>query len=93
VLDAFELATGERPAFFHLNDSEGALGSNRDRHARLGEGLIGAAPFEWLLRDRRAQGIPLILETPQQHYEVADEDDTPDPWDVETIARLRAITP
>lgn len=92
VLDAFELATGERPAFFHLNDSEGALGSNRDRHARLGEGLIGAAPFEWLLRDRRAQGVPLILETPQQHYDVADEDDTPDPWDVETIEKLRAIT-
>jgi len=47
---------------------------------------------EWLLRDRRANGVPLILETPQQHYEVGDEDDTPDPWDVETIARLRAIT-
>jgi deoxyribonuclease-4 len=91
VLDAFELATGERPAFFHLNDSEGALGSNRDRHARLGAGLIGAAPFEWLLRDRRANGVPLILETPQQHYDVGDEDDTPDPWDVETIVRLRAI--
>lgn len=92
VLDAFELATGERPAFFHLNDSEGALGSNRDRHARIGEGLIGAAPFEWLLRDRRAKGVPLLLETPQQHYDVGDEDDTPDPWDVETIEKLRAIT-
>ncbi len=45
VLDAFEAATGEAPAFFHLNDSEGALGSNRDRHALVGEGLIGADAF------------------------------------------------
>lgn len=91
VLDAFESATGEPPAFFHLNDSEGALGSNRDRHRRVGEGLIGAAPFGWLLQDRRASGIPLILETPQQVEEVADDDDTPDPWDVESIAILRAL--
>ncbi len=91
VLDAFESATGEPPAFFHLNDSEGALGSNRDRHRRVGEGLIGAAPFGWLLQDRRASGIPLILETPQQLEEVAEDDDTPDPWDVESIALLRAL--
>lgn len=91
VLDAFEAATGEGPAFFHLNDSEGACGSNRDRHARIGAGLIGAAPFGWLLRDRRARGIPLILETPQAHPEVADDDDAPDPWEVEDIARLRAL--
>ena len=91
VLDEFEAATGEPPAFFHLNDSEGALGSNRDRHARVGEGLIGAAPFGWLLHDRRASGVPLLLETPQQQAEVAEDDDTPDPWDVETIGQLRAL--
>jgi len=91
VLDAFETATGEPPAFFHLNDSEGACGSNRDRHARIGAGLIGEAPFGWLLADRRAQGIPLILETPQAHPDVADDDEAPDPWEVEDIARLRAL--
>ncbi|HEX3534631.1 MAG TPA: deoxyribonuclease IV, partial [Gemmatimonadaceae bacterium] len=32
VLDEFEEATGEPPSFFHLNDSEGELGSNKDRH-------------------------------------------------------------
>src|SRR5690606_26271754 len=37
ILDEFESAVGEPPAFFHFNDSEGALGSNRDRHALLGE--------------------------------------------------------
>ncbi|MEQ1690480.1 MAG: deoxyribonuclease IV [Gemmatimonas sp.] len=91
VLDAFERATGEPPAFFHLNDSEGALGSNRDRHMRVGEGLIGALPFGWLLHDRRVTGVPLLLETPQAVSEVGDEDDSPDAWDVETIAQLRTL--
>ncbi len=91
VLDRFEAATGEPPAFLHLNDSAGACGSNRDRHMRIGEGLIGAAMFGWLLQDRRAAGIPLILETPQLVAEVADDDDTPDPWDVESLALLRAL--
>ncbi len=91
VLDAFEAATGEAPAFFHLNDSEGALGSNRDRHALVGEGLIGADAFSWLLHDSRAKGVPLILETPQEHADIAEGDDTPDPWDVRSIALLRTL--
>ena len=91
MLDAFEAATGEPPAFLHLNDSEGAMGSNKDRHALIGEGLIGAEPFGWLLQDRRAQGIPLILETPQQRPDVAEDDATPDPWDVQCLTRLRAL--
>lgn len=91
VLDAFEDACGEPPAFFHLNDSEGAFGSNRDRHMRIGEGLIGAKTFWWLLHDRRAHGVPLILETPQRDPEIAEDDDTPDAWDVETIMQLRAL--
>jgi deoxyribonuclease-4 len=91
VLDDFETATGEPPAFFHLNDSEGALGSNKDRHMVIGEGQIGAAPFGWLLQDRRAAGIPLLLETPQAHPDIAEDDDSPDLWDVQSIARLRAL--
>jgi deoxyribonuclease-4 len=91
VLDAFEAATGEPPAFFHLNDSEGALGSNRDRHALIGEGLIGADAFGWLLHDPRAQDVPLILETPQEQATPADDDDRPDPWDVRSIALLREL--
>lgn len=91
VLDAFEEATGEPPAFFHLNDSEGALGSNKDRHKLIGEGLIGADAFGWLLHDKRAKNIPLILETPQEVADVAEDDDTPDPWDVRSIALLRSL--
>ena len=91
VLDAFEAAAGEAPAFFHLNDSEGAFGSNRDRHVRVGDGQIGPDAFAWLLQDRRAQDVPLILETPQERPDVADEDDTPDAWDIESLARLRML--
>ena len=82
ILDEFEDATGEAPSFFHLNDSEGELGSNRDRHMLLGEGRIGIDPFAWLLQDRRSRGIPLILETPQQNYDVAADDSSADPYDV-----------
>ncbi len=91
VLDAFEAATGETPGFFHLNDSEGALASNRDRHMLIGDGTIGTDAFGWLLADARSRGIPLILETPQLDYEIAEDDDAPDPYDVqmmELLARL-----
>jgi deoxyribonuclease-4 len=82
VLDEFVKVIGEAPRFFHLNDSEGALGSNKDRHMLIGEGQIGVEPFKRLLADPRTEGIPLILETPQQNMEVADDDPSGDPYDV-----------
>src|SRR5438105_10291208 len=88
ILDEFEREIGEPPSFFHLNDSEGELGSNRDRHVLIGEGQIGRAPFEWLMQDRRSVGIPLILETPQLNYDIADDDDSPDPYDVKMMKLL-----
>ena len=91
VLDAFEEHTGETPGFFHLNDSEGALASNRDRHVLIGDGMIGAEPFGWLLSDPRTRGIPLILETPQLDYEIGDEDETPDPYDLQMMALLTQL--
>lgn len=91
ILDEFEEAAGERPGFFHLNDSEGALGSNRDRHVLLGDGQIGRNPFAWLLQDRRSKGIPLILETPQQDYDVSDEDASADPYDLRMAALLKEL--
>ncbi|MCI0433076.1 MAG: deoxyribonuclease IV [Gemmatimonadetes bacterium] len=91
ILDAFEQATGEPPAFFHLNDSAGPLGSNRDRHVLLGQGHIGVEPFRWLLRDPRTEGIPLVLETPQQNMEVERSDPSPDPYDLEMCALLTGL--
>ena len=92
TLDAFEGAAGEAPGFFHLNDSEGALGSNRDRHKLLGDGQIGEEPFRWLLQDRRAQRVPLILETPQENNDIADDDATADPYDLRMMALLRRFS-
>jgi deoxyribonuclease-4 len=92
VLDQFESAAGAPPAFFHLNDSEGGLGSNKDRHMLIGEGKIGQEPFRWLLQDRRSAGVPLVLETPQQNPDIAPEDPSPDPFDLRMVTLLRSFT-
>ncbi|MGW8314033.1 MAG: deoxyribonuclease IV [Bacteroidales bacterium] len=48
----------------HLNDSKKELGSRVDRHENLGKGLLGYEPFRWIMQDERFDGVPLILETP-----------------------------
>ncbi|MEO8192590.1 MAG: deoxyribonuclease IV [Gemmatimonadales bacterium] len=88
ILDDFEEKAGEPPAFFHLNDSEGALGSNKDRHVLIGDGFIGEKPFRWLMQDGRSNDVPLILETPQKNYDIADDDPSPDPYDVRMMELL-----
>ena len=92
ILDEWEEATGERPGFIHLNDSEGALASNKDRHMLIGEGQIGAEAFGWLLADPRSRGIPLILETPQENPEIADDDPAADPWDARMVELLKGMS-
>jgi deoxyribonuclease-4 len=92
TLDLFEEEAGEKPGFFHLNDSEGALGSNKDRHVLIGDGEIGVEPFRWLVEDPRSRGIPMILETPQQNYDIPPDDDTPDPYDVRMMELLRRFS-
>ena len=49
---------------FHLNDSLKPLGSRLDRHAPIGAGYIGRAPFARLVRDARFAGLPMVLEVP-----------------------------
>jgi len=93
ILDQFEAATGEPPSFFHLNDSEGGLGSNKDRHVLIGEGKIGREPFRWLLQDDRSREIPLILETPEQNYDIAEDDPSADPYDVAMMELLSSMLP
>lgn len=50
----------------HLNDTKKGLGSRVDRHENLGDGLLGIDPFRWIIADPRFDGIPLILETPDE---------------------------
>ena len=91
ILDEFEAETGEAPGFVHLNDSEGELGSNKDRHVLIGDGRIGVEAFRALLADRRSQGIPLILETPQLNMEIGEDDPSPDPYDLQMMALLEEL--
>lgn len=50
----------------HLNDSKNPLGSNKDRHEHIGDGLIGLEGFRGLVNDARLAGLPAILETEKQ---------------------------
>lgn len=47
----------------HLNGSKTLLGSRKDRHDTLREGTIGTAFCEFIMKDDRFDGIPMILET------------------------------
>jgi deoxyribonuclease-4 len=58
----------------------------------IGDGQIGVEPFRNLFMDRRSRGIPLILETPQLNMEIADDDASPDPYDVQMMALLEPFT-
>lgn len=48
----------------HLNDAQGVRGGHLDRHAPLGDGSLKWECFADLMADARLDGIPLILETP-----------------------------
>ncbi|MBO5463919.1 MAG: deoxyribonuclease IV [Alistipes sp.] len=50
----------------HLNDAMKPLQSRVDRHTPLGEGFLGITPFRYIMQDARFDGIPLILETPDE---------------------------
>jgi deoxyribonuclease IV len=53
----------DRLRCLHVNDAEAALGSNRDRHANMGQGLLGEQLGVFLAHPR-FQGLPAILEVP-----------------------------
>jgi deoxyribonuclease-4 len=67
VFTAFEQTVGfEYLKGMHLNDAMKPLGSRVDRHSPLGEGQLGITPFKYIMQDSRFDGIPLILETPDE---------------------------
>ena len=62
-LDEVDSTIGlDRLRALHVNDSATPLGSNRDRHANIGEGLLGEQ-LGVLLGHPRLQGLPAVLET------------------------------
>lgn len=67
VWEQFEKTIGFRfLKGMHLNDAKKEVNSRVDRHESLGKGTIGALVFERIIKDGRFDGIPLILETPDE---------------------------
>lgn len=65
TLDGFDRIVGlDRLRSLHLNDSQMPLGSNRDRHADIGQGELGDEGCSAFLSEPRFQGLPCVLETP-----------------------------
>jgi len=65
VIDECDQLVGvDRLGSLHLNDSQTPLGSNRDRHADVGEGEIGRRGCGVFLSEPRFAGLPCVLETP-----------------------------
>ena len=54
----------ERLRCLHVNDSQAPLGSNRDRHAPLGDGELGARGCAAFLSEPRFEGLPTLFEGP-----------------------------
>jgi deoxyribonuclease IV len=64
VLDRVDREIGlDRLRALHVNDSKTPLGSNRDRHDNVGEGLMGEGLGTFLAHPR-LQGLPALLEVP-----------------------------
>lgn len=73
----------------HLNNTTVKLGSHRDIHARLSEGIISQSGLSTFVADPRLHHATVILETPIQHMEHTREND----WqaDREQIALARSF--
>ena len=48
----------------HFNDSKNGCGSHKDRHEKLGQGCIGMEAMKRIALHPSLQGLPFILETP-----------------------------
>src|SRR3954447_6386104 len=65
VVQEFDAQVGlDRLACPHVNDSQTPLGSNRDRHAPLGDGEIGEEGCAAFLSEPAFDGLPTLFEGP-----------------------------
>ena len=65
-LDAFWFGTMK---MMHLNDSKQGLGSNIDRHAKIGEGALGMEGVQAVVNHPVLSELPFILESPVDDYQ------------------------
>jgi deoxyribonuclease-4 len=67
VFDEFERIVGFKYLRgMHLNESKKAFGTRVDRHDSLHKGELGDEAFGLIMNDPRFDGMPLILETPDE---------------------------
>lgn len=65
VIEQFDAIIGlNRLKAIHLNDSAHPLGSHKDRHAKIGEGMIGTDALVSLINHEKLKDLPFFLETP-----------------------------
>ena len=65
VIDEFDRTIGlDKLKVIHFNDTLKELGSKKDRHEKIGEGVLGIETFKKFVNDERLKDIPIILETP-----------------------------
>jgi deoxyribonuclease IV len=84
VLDEYDRTVGfDRLHGLHLNDSQAPLGSNRDRHANLGEGELGEEGIRVFLAEPRFEELPVLIEVP------GPDGHGPDKRQVDIAKRLR----
>ena len=67
VLHYFDDVIGlSRLKAVHFNDSKNERGSRKDRHEKLGQGFLGMEAMKRIALHPRLQGLPFILETPNE---------------------------
>lgn len=65
VLAGFDKVIGlERLKAIHLNDDKNPMGSQKDRHEKIGKGTIGLEAFERIINHPALRELPFYLETP-----------------------------
>lgn len=65
TVDQLDATVGlDRLHALHLNDSRDEFESHRDRHANLGDGLIGTAGMRAFLSEPRFESLPMLMEIP-----------------------------
>ncbi|MDR2442023.1 MAG: deoxyribonuclease IV, partial [Deltaproteobacteria bacterium] len=67
VLEEFDRQIGlTRLKAIHVNDSLNALGSHKDRHAKIGQGKIGLDSILKIVHHPKLSSLPFVLETPNE---------------------------
>lgn len=81
VLRHFDAVIGlERLKAVHFNDSKNPRGSRKDRHEKLGRGALGMEAMKRIALHPALQGLPFILETPNEDEGYIEEIRTVREW-------------